>query len=193
MFNETVCLENLKHIVSESADDQHIKNLSLDELRPTYTEITDNIYRISVFNCHTYKNMLWNFDNLKPEIRSNFQTELFSTWHSVYLKSMKTDRPAGHPEDKEQESTIPGGEEERPEVKAQGHTPGTAARPPIEGEKEKPVSPVKDADPGRDPVPAKKQSLIPAPKTSAPVYKEDWFDRLLNFFAVITGYVSGIF
>jgi hypothetical protein len=33
MFNEMNCLENLKHIVSEHADDEDMKNLSLDELR----------------------------------------------------------------------------------------------------------------------------------------------------------------
>lgn len=120
MFNETVCLENLKHIVSESADDQHIKTLSLDELRSTYAKITDNIYRISVFNCHTYKNMLWNLDNLKHEIRSKFQKELFDTWHSVYLKTMKTDMPA-----------------ERPEVEAKEQAPDTVTHPPMESQKEK--------------------------------------------------------
>jgi len=92
MFNENNCLENLKHIVSEYADDENIKNLSLDELRSSYTKIADNIYPISVSNRLKYKNMLWNIDNLKPEIRSRFQTELFNTWHSVYIKSIKTDQ-----------------------------------------------------------------------------------------------------
>ena len=87
MFNEDNCLENLKHIVSEYADDENIKNLSLDELRSSYTKIADNIYPISVSNRLKYKNMLWNIDNLKPEIRSRFQAQLFNTWHSVYIKS----------------------------------------------------------------------------------------------------------
>jgi len=175
MFNETVCLENLKHIVSESADDQHIKTLSLDELRSTYAKITDNIYRISVFNCHTYKNMLWNLDNLKPEIRSKFQKELFDTWHSVYLKTMKTDMPA-----------------ERPEVEAKEQAPDTVTHPPMESQKEKKAVSDKDADPDHGKKPAKKHASITVSKTPAPVYKEDWFDKLLDFFAAITGFVSGV-
>ena len=98
MFNEKGCLENLKHIVSEYADDENIKNLSLDELRSSYTTIADHMYCISVSNHLKYKNMLWNIDNLKPEIRSRFQTQLFNTWHSVYIKSIKTDAIEDHPE-----------------------------------------------------------------------------------------------
>ncbi|MDH3723692.1 MAG: hypothetical protein OER74_19505, partial [Desulfobacteraceae bacterium] len=87
MFNENNCLENLKHIVSEYSDDENIKNLSVDELRSSYTKIADDVYSISVSNRLKYKNMLWNIDNLKPEIRSRFQAELFNTWHSIYIKS----------------------------------------------------------------------------------------------------------
>jgi len=106
MFNENNCLENLKHIVSEYADDENIKNLSLDELRSSYTKIADNIYPISVSNRLKYKNMLWNIDNLKPEIRSRFQAQLFNTWHSVYIKSIINDPTENRPEIKKQESTF---------------------------------------------------------------------------------------
>ena len=73
MFDEKICLENLQRIVSETAIDENIKTLSTDALRPTYEEIGDNIFQISVFNRHKFKNMLWNLDNLKPEIRSIFK------------------------------------------------------------------------------------------------------------------------
>jgi hypothetical protein len=87
MFDEKICLENLQRIVSETANDQNIKKLSTDAFRSTYEEIGDNIFQLSVFNCYKFKNMLWNFDNLKPEVRSNFQKKCFDAWHSVYLKS----------------------------------------------------------------------------------------------------------
>ncbi|MDH3567359.1 MAG: hypothetical protein OEM61_08400, partial [Desulfobacteraceae bacterium] len=86
MFDETICIENLRRIVSETAHDQNIKKLSTDSLQPTYKEIGDNIFQLSVFNRHKFKNMLWNLDNLKPEIRSDFQKKCFDAWHSVYLK-----------------------------------------------------------------------------------------------------------
>jgi hypothetical protein len=41
IFNEMNFLENLKHIVSEHADDETMKNLSLDELRSSYMELAD--------------------------------------------------------------------------------------------------------------------------------------------------------
>ena len=106
MFNEKACLENLKHIVSEYADDENIKNLSLDELRSGYTKIADNIYPISVSNRLKYKNMLWNIDKLRSEIRSRFQTELFNTWHSIYIKTATSGPAEDRPMIKKQESTF---------------------------------------------------------------------------------------
>ena len=79
MFNEMNSLENLKHIVSEYAGEESLKNLSVDDLRSSYSEIAENMYCISVSSRHKYKNMLWNIDNLRPEIRSRFQTDPFST------------------------------------------------------------------------------------------------------------------
>ena len=69
MIDEHVCFKNLHRILSEYSDDQNIKNLSINELQPMYQEIADNIFRISISNVHKFKNMLWNFDNLKSEIR----------------------------------------------------------------------------------------------------------------------------
>lgn len=192
MFDERVCVENLKYIVSESSDDQHIKNLSLDELRPTYTEITDKLYRISVFNCHTYKNMLWNFDNLRPEIRSNFQKALFNAWHPVYLKSMKTQRPSDHREGKKQELSTSMGKEKPREVDIQEQTSVMVSEHAFEYEKEKTIVSDKGADSIREQEPVQKKAPITAPKASAHKFEDDWFDKLLDFFAAIIGYVSGI-
>jgi hypothetical protein len=136
MFNEKGCLENLKHIVSEYADDENIKNLSLDELRSSYTKIADNIYPISVSNRLKYKNMLWNIDNLKPEIRSKFQAQLFNTWHSVYIKSIKADPTKNRPEIKTAEKS--------PKVDAKKQTSVITEQHPIESEKLKRVSSSED-------------------------------------------------
>jgi hypothetical protein len=92
MFDEKRCLQNLKHIVSEYADEENLKNLSLEELRSSYIQLADNLYHISVSNRLKYKNMLWNIDHLKPEIRSNFQPQLFNAWHSIYKTSIKSDQ-----------------------------------------------------------------------------------------------------
>ncbi len=189
MFNENNCLENLKHIVSEYADDENIKNLSLDELRSSYTKIADNIYSISVSNRLKYKNMLWNIDNLKTEIRSKFQTELFNTWHSIYIKLAKADPTEGRPEIKKQESTSLMEAEKSPEVDAKEQTSVITEQQPIESEKQKRVASSEDTDLSLKKGPAIEQSPI----TSAHKFENDWFDKLLDFFATIVGGVSGMF
>ena len=188
MFNEKGCLENMKHIVSEYTDDENIKNLSLDELRSSYTKIADNIYCISVSNRLKYKNMLWNIDNLKPEIRSKFQTELFNTWHSIYIKSAKADSTEDRPEIKKQESIHLMEAEKSPEVDAKEQTSVITEQQPIDSEKQKRVASIEDTDLRLKKGPAIEQSPI----TSAHKYENDWFDKLLDFFASIVGYVSGI-
>jgi hypothetical protein len=190
MFNEKNCLENLKHIVSEYADDENLKNLSLDELRSSYTEIADNIYCISVSNCLKYKNMLWNIEYLKPEIRSKFQTELFNIWHSIYIKSEKTDPAEGLPEIKqpfvvEAEKSL--------KIDAQKQPSGITKQQSIESEKQKSVTSSEDTDFSSEIKPVKKQSPIAAQKASIKKYENDWFDKILDFFAAIVGSVSEIF
>jgi hypothetical protein len=189
MFNENNCLENLKHIVSEYADDENIKNLSLDELRSSYTEISENIYSISVSNRLKYKNMLWNIDKLKPEIRSKFQSELFNTWYSIYTKSAKADPTEDRPEIKKQESTPVLDAEKSPEVDAKEKTSVITEQQPIESKKQKRVASSEDTDISLKKGPAIEQSPI----TSAHKFENDWFDKLLDFFAVIVGSVSGLF
>jgi hypothetical protein len=189
MFNEKGCLENLKHIVSEHADDENIKNLSLDELRSSYTKIADNVYSISVFNRLKYKNMLWNFDNLKPEIRSKFQTELFNTWHSIYIKSPKVHPTEDSREIEKPESTLVVEAVKSPEVDVKEQTSVITEQHPIESEKQKRGASSEDADLNRKIKPVEKESPI----ISAHKFENDWFDKFLDFFAAIVGSVSGMF
>jgi len=189
MFNENNCLENLKHIVSEYSDDENIKNLSVDELRSSYTKIADDVYSISVSNRLKYKNMLWNIDNLKPEIRSKFQTELFNTWHLIYIKSAKADPTEDRSEIKKQESTPVLEAEKSPEVDAKEQTSVITEQQPIESKKQKRVASSEDTDISLKKGPAIEQSPI----TSAHKFENDWFDKLLDFFAAIVGSVSGLF
>jgi hypothetical protein len=189
MFNEKDCLENLKHIVSEYADDENIKNLSLDELRSSYTKIADNVYSTSVSIRLKYKNMLWNIDKLKPEIRSKFQTELFNTWHSIYIKSAKADPTEVSREIEKQDSTPVVEAEKSPEVDAKEQTSVITERHPTESEKQKRAALSEDLDLSRKIKPVEKESPI----TSAHKFENDWFDKLLDFFAAIVGSVSGMF
>ncbi|MGD8981623.1 MAG: hypothetical protein PVF42_08535 [Desulfobacterales bacterium] len=189
MFNEKVCLENLKHIVSEYSDDEDIKNLSLDELRSSYTKIADTVYSISVFNRLKYKNMLWNIDDLKPEIRSKFQTELFNTWHSIYIKSPKVDPTEDSREIEKPESTLVVEAVKSPEVDVKKQTSVITEQHPIESEKQKRGASSEDADPDRKIKPVEKESPI----ISAHKFENDWFDKFLDFFAAIVGSVSGMF
>lgn len=188
MFNEKDCLENLKHIVSEYADDENIKNMSLDKLRSSYTKIADNVYSTSVSNRLKYKNMLWNIDNLKPEIRSKFQTELFNTWHSIYVKSAKADPTEDSREIEKQESTPVVEAEKSPEVDAKEQTSVITEQHPIESEKPKRAASSEDTDLSREIKPVEKESPI----TSAHKFENDWFDKLLDFFAAIVGGVARI-
>lgn len=180
MFNEKNCLENLTHIVSEYADDENIKNLSLDELRSSYSKIADNIYSISVSNRLKYKSMLWNIDNLKPEIRSKFQTELFNIWHSIYIKSAQADPTEDRAQIKKPGSTPAVKAEEIPEV-------DETKQQPIESEKKRAAS-SEDADISLKEGPAIEQSPI----TSAHKFENDWFDKFLDFIAAIIGGLAGM-
>ena len=189
MFNEKGCLENLKHIVSEHADDENIKNLSLDELRSSYTKIADTVYSISVFNRLKYKNMLWNIDDLKPEIRSKFQTELFNTWHSIYIKSPKVDHTEDSREIEKPESALVVEAVKSPEVDVKQQASVITEQHPIESEKQKRGASREDADLNRKIKPVEKESPI----ISAHKFENDWFDKFLDFFAAIVGSVSGMF
>ena len=192
MFNEKDCLENLKHIVSEYADDENIKNLSLDELRSSYTKIADNIYCISVSNRLKYKNMLWNIDHLKTEIRSKFQTELFNTWHSVYITSTKADLTEDRPEIKEQESTLDAEGEKSPKIEEKKQRSVTTEQKAVDGKKQKTTVSSEGTDLNQKVKPEEKQSTITVKTASVNKYENDWFDKLLDFFAAIIGGVSRI-
>ena len=184
MFNENDCLENLKRIVSEYADDEHIKNLSLDELRSSYTKIADNIYSISVSNRLKYKNMLWSIDNLKSEIRSRFQAQLFNTWHSIYIKSIKSDPTENRPEIKKAEKTS--------KIDSKKQASVNTEQQPIESEKQKRASSKEDEHLYREMKPVENQFPITTPKALANKYENDWFDKLLDFFGAIIGGIAGL-
>ena len=179
MFDEKICLKNLQRIVFETAIDENIKNLSTDDLRPSYGEIGDTIFQISVSNCHKFKNMLWNLDNLKPEIRSVFQKKCFDTWHSVYLKSV--DR--GPSEESGQEI-------EEIEIEATD-TPDT--KDPEEKDIETPMTVTEDVADGPKQKPVEKPSHPTGPGPSTYVENRDWFDKLLDFAAAVVYGFAGIF
>ena len=175
MFDEKICLENLRRIVSETADDQNIKNLSGNALRSTYEDISDNIFQLSVFNRHKFKNMLWNLDNLKAEVRSDFQKKCFGAWHSVYRKSVSADLSEETAEDRQKIDMEP---------------PADPPDPPdpkenLDQETETPVTEPEAAADSHKQKPVEKRPHPVGPKPSAYVENRDWFDKLLDFAAAI--------
>jgi hypothetical protein len=193
MFNELNCLVNLKHIITEHADDENMKNLSLDELRPSYMELADILYPLSVSNRLKYKNMLWHIDNLKPEIRSDFQAQLFDTWYSIYIKSIKTDQAKDLQEMKKQEPTHVVEPEKKPDVDVKEQKPVFTEQPPIENKRQKRDILIEDTDLNREVAPVKKLSHPTPSKASTRQFENDWFDKFLDFFAVIVGGMAGMF
>jgi hypothetical protein len=179
MFDEKICLENLRQIVSETANDQNIKKISTDALQPTYEEIRDNIFQLSVSNCHNFKSMLWNLDNLKPEIRSNFKKKCFDAWHSVYLKSVSRDLSEESAED-------------RIKIEIEAADKSDPANL-IEREIQAPMTVTEDVADGHKQKSIEKPSHPTDPKPSAYVETRDWFDKLLDFAAAIVYAFAGVF
>ncbi len=192
MFDEQRCLENLKQIISEYAVEEDLKNLSQEEFRSSYTQLADNLYHISVSNRLKYKNMLWNIDQLKPEIRTKFQAELFNTWHSIYKTSLKSDPIKNFPESENQDPIplISGGE--RPEIGEQKDLPDPSIQERFDSEKQKIAASNGNTDLSQEKKPQKKQSRLTASKASGHQFENDWFDKLLDFFAAIVGCLSGM-
>ena len=180
MFDEKICLENLQRIVSETADDRNIKKISSDALRSTYEEISGNIFQLSVFNCHRFKNMLWNLDNLKPEIRSNFKIKCFDAWHAVYLKL------GAH--DLAQENT-----EDRKEIEIEAAAYKSDPVDPMEREIQGPMSVTERTADAQKQKPFELKSYPTDHKPSAYVETRDWFDKLLDVAVAIVYSFAGIF
>jgi len=90
MIDEQVCLQNLQRIVSEVDKEQQVEDLNLLQL--TYQEIADDVFWVSVMNGIKFKSILWNLDNLKPEIKSRFRKELFDKWHPIYSRLIDKDQ-----------------------------------------------------------------------------------------------------
>jgi hypothetical protein len=179
MFDEKICLENLQRIVFETAMDENIKKISTDALGPSYEEIGDNIFQLSVFNRHKFKNMLWNFDNLKPEVRSIFQKKCFEAWHSIYLKSVGPDLS------EERDQNI-----KKIDIEA-ADTPDP--KDPLKRDIQAPMTETEDVADGPKKKPVEKPSRPSDPKPSAYVERCDWFDKLLDFAAAIVYAFTGIF
>lgn len=179
MFDEKICLENLQRIVFKTAIDENIKKLSTDAIGSTYEEIRDNIFQLSVFNHHKFKNMLWNLDSLKPEVRSIFQKKCFDAWHSVYLKSVCPDL-----------SEEPLQYIEKNEIEA-ADTPGP--KDLLERDLHARITVTEDVPDSPKQRPEKKPSRPEDPKPSAYVERRDWFDKLLDFAAAVVYAFTGIF
>lgn len=179
MFDEKICLENLQRIVFKTAIDENIKKLSTDAIGSTYEEIRDNIFQLSVFNHHKFKNMLWNLDSLKPEVRSIFQKKCFNAWHSVYLKSV--DRNPSEERDQEIEKI---------EIEA---TDTSEPKDPQEKDIQAPMTVTEDVPDGPKQKPVEKPSRPADPRPSVYVERRDWFDKLLDFAAAVVYAFAGIF
>ena len=175
MIDEHVCLQNVHRIISECSDDRNIKNLSLDELQPIYQEMADHNFRISVSNTHTFKNMLWNLDNLKSDVRSTFQKEFFDKWYLAYEHSIKIDPTEDRPETEQQDFIGITEDEVSTETAIQDSTPET--KDSDKRQVQEPVEHVYDS----------RSSIL-----TGQVYKRDWFDKFLDFAASVMGYFSGL-
>lgn len=79
-----------------------------------------------------------------------------------------------------------------PEVAAEKQAPVIPKKQPIENEQQKRVASSKDTDIDRELKLPEKPSHITVPKTSVRKYEDDWFDKLLDVFAVIVGGISRI-
>lgn len=175
MIDEHVCLQNVHRILSECSDDQNIKNFSLNELQPMYQEIADNVFRISISNTHTFKNMLWNLDNLKSEIRSKFQKEFFDRWYSSYKQYIKLDEPEDRPEKQQQDVVDITEDEVSTETTTKDSTPAT-----------------EDSDKKQEKEPAEDVSDTSSSILTGQVHKRDWLDKFLDIVASVMGYFTGL-
>lgn len=181
MIDEQICLKNVHRILTECSDEQNIKNLSLNELQPMYQEMADHIFRISISNTQTFKNMLWNLDNLKPDVRSTFQKEFFDKWYSAYEQSIQIDFPEDHQE-KEQENFI-GITEDESSTEPARHDSAHATE---DSDKRQEEEPVREKEPVET-VSDTKSSIL-----TGQVYKRDWFDKFFDVVASFMGYFSGL-
>jgi hypothetical protein len=145
-------------------------------------ELANNLYYLTVSNRLIYKNMLWNIDNLKPEIRSDFQARIFNAWRSIYMTSIRTDPVEDFPEFKKLEPlpltaadvlTENGEQEQTRDITEQYHP---------DSEKQKRVASREDRDSYRKEDQLKKQSVPAVPKASTYQFENDWLDKLLDFF-----------
>lgn len=175
MIDEQVCLQNVHRILSEYSDDQNIKNLSLNELQPIYQEMADHVFRISISNTHTIKNMLWNLENLKPDVRSRFQKEFFDRGYLAYEQYIKIDEPEDRPEKQQQDVVDITEDEVSTETTTKDSAPATE-----DSDKRQEKEPVEDVSDTRS-------SIL-----TGQVHKRDWFDKFLDVVATVMGCFLGL-
>jgi hypothetical protein len=173
MIDEHVCLKTLSRILSEYSDDQNIKKVSINELQPMYQEIADNVFRISISNVHKFKNMLWNFDNLKSEIRLKFQKELCDKWRTAYINSIIVELSEDRPVTEKQDLIA---------VSENGSSKETATQSP--------VPPMEHSDKKQEKEPLETVSDTRSSILTGQVYKRDWIDKFLDAVASVMGCFS---
>jgi hypothetical protein len=81
--------------------------------------------------------MLWNINNLKPEVRSEFQIKLLNTWRSIYIKSIKVEPIKDLPEMKRQRSIHVAGVEKSPDFHVKEQTSVFANNNPLKAKDKK--------------------------------------------------------
>lgn len=60
-------------------------DLSLNQLQDGFEEFADDLFQISIgpSTARKFKYLLFNLDNLKPEIKARFEKEIFDRWHAA--------------------------------------------------------------------------------------------------------------
>jgi hypothetical protein len=175
MIDEHVCLKTLSRILFEYSDDRNIKKVSINELEPMYQEIAEDVFRISVSNVHKFKNMLWNFDNLKSEIRLKLQKDLCDKWRTAYINSINIELAEDRPVTEKQDLIAISENQSSKETATQSPVPPTE-RSDKKQEKET-LETVSDT----------RRSIL-----TGQVYKRDWFDKFVDIVAFVMGYFGSL-
>ena len=161
MIENEAYWKNLSEIIAKR--DETLKDVSLEDLKCAFEEIADE-YFIATYvysNRRKYKYMLFNYSLLRPEIHSRFQSELYDKWYNVYCVKRGAAAPEEVSPDEEESAAADVAVEDAPaEVKEER---SVATEPPI-----------------------KKAAVKPAPvRTSSPLNRNDWFDKITDFMAAL--------
>jgi hypothetical protein len=190
------CIDQMKRIVSARGEEPWLADVSKAEFEEALLKIAGVTVRSRGFVSGAVKSVLFNLDNFRPEVRSEFESGIFELWHEEF-KGL-------HPEKFEPEVAEPDSVEIQPEPE-----PEPAPEAPQEPEPE-PESEASQ-EPGPEPGPEESQELAPEPEpevkresleksdvtesskvekaSSTDVLKRrrrDWFDLLLDASAAVT-------